>query len=648
MTTTHSTTVQLGVTSPAAGPVAPSSGVLRPLGVDEVTITGGLWAERQQINHDATLPHIEYWLEREGWLANFDLAADGGLAEGRRGREFADSEVYKYLEALAWEIGRTDDAALEQRFRAVVSRVARAQEPDGYLHTNFGHTGQPARFSDLEWGHELYCLGHLFQAAVARHRTRPDADDGLVEVARRAADLVCSEFADGARETVCGHAEIEPALVELGRALDEPRYIEQSRLFVERRGHHVLKDIEYGRDYFQDDVPIREAGSLRGHAVRANYLAAGAVDVAVETADRGLLDVLAHQWDRTAERRTYITGGQGSHHQDEAFGEDYVLPADRAYSETCAGVGSIMFSWRLLLARGDAAYADLIERTLFNVVATSPSEEGKAFFYTNTLHMREPGHESTPDVVSPRASSSLRAPWFDVACCPPNVARTFASLATLLATVDDEGLQVHQYAPSVIRTHLGDGRAVAVEIDTDYPVSGRIRVRILEAPESAWTLSLRVPEWAEGATLTVDSAEVDAAPHPVAPGTATVHQVFGVGDVVELDIPIAPHLVVPDRRIDAIRGTVAVERGPEVYCLESIDAPFADLADVRLAASEVRTIDGGVAIELTEVPPATGWPYGVDGEPDATTARTATVPLVPYRTWGNRGPTAMRIWIPRD
>src|SRR5690606_32587933 len=237
---------------------------------------------------------------------------------------------------------------------------------------------------------------------------------------------------------------------------------------------------------------------LRGHAVRANYLSAAAVDVAVETEDAELLDALRGQWQRTVERRTYVTGGQGSHHQDEAFGEDWELPPDRAYSETCAGVGSIMFSWRLLLTDGDERYADLIERTLFNVLATSTAPNGRAFFYTNTLHKRTPTQEVDPEATSPRASSSLRAPWFEVSCCPPNVARTLAGLAAYVATVDDEGLQLHQYAPAEIRTTVA-GAPVALDVETGYPRDGVVRVHVRSDAAAPWTLSLRVPAWADGA-----------------------------------------------------------------------------------------------------------------------------------------------------
>ncbi|MBS1906461.1 MAG: glycoside hydrolase family 127 protein [Actinobacteria bacterium] len=619
------------ITTAIIAPVAPSRGRLRPLGIDEVRITDGFWAERQRINGDATLAHIEGRLESEGWLGNFDRAAAGTLPEGRRGREFSDSEVYKYLEALAWEIGRTDDDALETRFRTIVARVAAAQDPDGYLNTRFGRPGQGARWSDLQWGHELYCLGHLFQAAVARERTRPGADDGLRDIAVRAADLVCREFGPQGRDAICGHAEVEVGLAELARLTGERRYADQAALFVERHGHGALGEIEFGRGYFQDDVPVRDAEALHGHAVRANYLTAAAVDVAVETGDAELLAALGHQWDRTVERRTYITGGQGSHHQDEAFGEDWELPSDRAYSETCAGIGSVMLSWRLLLATGDARHADLIERTLFNVVATSPAPDGRAFYYANTLHQRVPGRPADPDATSPRASSSLRAPWFEVSCCPPNVARTFASLGAYLATADDDGVQLHQYATGSVRTALPDGTRAAFDVATGYPVDGRIRVTVVEDGE--WTLTLRVPSWANGATMRMlpgGAAGAASAPEPAAPGTVPIRRDFRAGDVVELTLPIHPRATAADPRVDAVRGCVAIERGPEVLALESVDLG-AHVDEAVLAPGAVPVEQDGVV----RIPVA----LRSGGEP-------AAVRLIPYHAWAQRGPSTMRVWIP--
>lgn len=621
-------------------PVAPTRGELRPLGLDEVRITGGFWGDRQQTNTAATLPHIEAKLESEGWLPNFDRAAEGTLPAGRRGREFADSEVYKFLEALAWEIGRSDDPAHEARLRRTVARVAAAQESDGYLNTAFGRPGQPPRWSDLEWGHELYCLGHLFQAAVARERTRPGADDGLLTVARRAADLVCTVFDDGGIESVCGHAEVEVGLAELARVTGSERYARMARLFVERRGTQTLRDIEWGRAYFQDDIPVREADVLRGHAVRANYLAAGAVDVAVEDADDALLAALRRQWHRTVATRTYVTGGQGSHHQDEAFGDDFELPPDRAYSETCAGIGSIMFAWRLLLADGGEQYADLIERTLYNVVATSPSRDGRAFYYANTLHQRVARQPADPEATSPRASASLRAPWFDVSCCPTNVARTMASLAAYVATADADGIQVHQYAPAEIDTTLADGRRIALRLETTYPVEGRVRVEVV-ATEGAWTLGLRVPAWADGARLCVPGEEAQAA----APGLVSVQRAFQVGDVIELDLPMQPRVVRADPRIDAVRGCIAVERGPEVLALESTDIEGVDDVGLVTVTGVPVDRDGRVWVDVCTHDAADApWPYG--GSTPRTSGPAAPAALIPYHEWAERGPSTMRVWLP--
>ncbi|MFY1674544.1 glycoside hydrolase family 127 protein [Plantactinospora sp. WMMB334] len=638
-------------TAPAAAPVLPVRGRLRPLGLGDVRITGGFWAGRQSVNADASLAHIEHWLEREGWIRNFDLAAGAGdLAAERRGREFSDSEVYKYLEALAWEIGRSDDEQLESRFRAVVARVAAAQEVDGYLNTRFGRPGQAPRWSDLEWGHEIYCVGHLLHAAVARARTRPGADDGLLELARRAADNICDTFGPDGIEGICGHPGIETALVELARVTENHRYLAQAALFVDRRGHGLLSDVEYGREYYQDDTPVRQATVLRGHAVRANYLAAGAVDVAVELKDAGLLDAVRAQWTNAVARRTYVTGGQGARHQDEAFGGDWVLPPDRAYSETCAGVGSVMLAWRLLLADGDPRCADLIERTLFNVVSTSPATDGRGFFYTNTLHRRELGTQPDADRPSPRAAASLRAPWFEVSCCPTNIARTLASLTAYLATADDDGLQLHQYAPGTVRHRRADGRQLCVTIATDYPRDGEIRVRIDgdDDDDQPWALSLRVPGWAaEGATLTVDGET-----RQVTPGVVTERRAWRPGDEVVLCLPMAPRFTYPDPRIDGVRGCVAVERGPVVFALESVDVPGVETVDeLRVDTSEPpRLTDGRVTVRCHRVHPQDHtWPYRTDPAEctPAPDAEFDAVPLVAYHAWANRGPSTMRVWIPR-
>ncbi len=633
-------------TAPAGSgrPIAPSHGALRPLGLDEVRITGGFWAGWQRVNATALIEHCAEWVERIGWAGNFDAAVEGRMPEAHTGKAFADSDVYKLMEAMAWEIGRTGDAAMDARFRALTARIARVQEPDGYLNTNFGRPGQRPRYSDLEWGHELYSYGHLLQAAIARVRTT--GEDEFVGIARRVADHVCEAFGPDGIQRVDGHPEIELALAEWSRCTGDPRYLDQARLFVERRGHGVLADIEFGRAYFQDDVPVRDARVLRGHAVRALYLTAGAIDVAVEDEDAELLEALRGQVATTIARRTYLTGGMGAHHEGESFGLDHELPPDRAYSETCAGVAAVMVGHRLLLATGEESYADLVERTLYNVVATSPATDGRSFFYTNTLHQREPGAEPPLDVASPRASSSLRAPWFEVSCCPTNVARTFASLGAYLATATDDGVQVHQWASSEIATALADGSRVRLRVQTDYPRSGAIRVTIDESRAEPWSLSLRIPAWATGATVAIAGAPPVAA----TPGAHVVRRAFAPGDVIEVSLPVAPRWTWPDPRVDAVRGAVAVERGPLVMALESVDLgssvndvvvrPDAGLVDHATEA------DGEV--EATIVPlhgGADAWPYA-DAPVERAGEPARRVRLIPYYRWAERGPSTMRVWLP--
>ncbi|WP_022884536.1 glycoside hydrolase family 127 protein [Glaciibacter superstes] len=632
----------------AVQPVSPSHTRLSPLGLRESVLdSDGYWGRRNRVNAEATLWHCEHWMERAGWLGNFDAAVAGTLPESRRGREFADSEIYKLLEAMSWEYGATGDAAIDASIRSITARVAAAQEADGYLNTNFGRAGQAPRYTDIEWGHELYNYGHLMQAAVARYRT--SGPDALFDVAKRVADHVCDTFGDDGIQTVCGHPEIELGLMEFYRLTQDEKYLHQAQLFVERRGHGLLADIEWGRSYYQDDMPVREATVFRGHAVRALYLAAAAVDLAVETGDTELLATLETQWSNTIAARTYLTGGMGSHHQDEAFGEDFVLPSDRAYCETCAGVASVMLSWRLLLATGKSRYADLIERTLFNVVATSPAPDGRSFFYSNTLHQRAEGVAVASDVQVPRASSSLRAPWFDVSCCPTNVSRTLASLGCYLATVDTSGLQLHQYAQCSIRAALPDGRPVGLDVSTRYPVEEEIRITITEAPTDEWTLSLRVPAWATDASL-----EQAGQVAQIAPGSVSVTRVFSQGETLILRLPLTPRFTRADARIDAISGSVALERGPLVLCLESIDLPGATHVDQVVVDESVapRIVDGRtVIVARIDSPDRQVWPYGTEVSEVATADDALTddaltdVALIPYYSWANRGPSTMRVWL---
>lgn len=627
-------------------PVDPARGTRRGLGVDQVSLAAGFWKTRQDANSTGTLQHCIDWMERLGWLANFDRVAAGTMDENRPGWQFSDSEVYKLLEALAWEYGRTHDAEVDATFESLVDRVAAAEDDDGYLNTCFGHPGRPARYSDLSMGHELYCAGHLLQAAVARLRTK--GDDRFVALGRRVADHVLREFGPEGRDGVCGHPEIEVALAEFARATGETRYRDQARLFVERRGHGTLTPIPLlSPEYFQDEIPVRDTESWHGHAVRALYLAAGAVDIAVDADDSELLSALQGQWHRTVARRTYLTGGMGSRHQDEGFGEDWELPPDRAYCETCAGVASLMVSWRLYLATGGAEYVDLMERTLFNVIATSPSPDGTAFFYANPLQQRSESSDVLPDAVNSRAEGGVRAPWFDVSCCPTNLARTLASWQSYSAAVDQGDVAVVlQYASGEYTFELSSG-LLRLQLRTEYPDASEIHLTVQGAPEGGSPLRLRIPSWAIDAQVSINGGPAA----PVAPGWCDVEHPVAQGDEIRLVLPVEPRLTWPDPRIDAMRGTVAVERGPLVLCVESQDVPVGIMLDeIALDTSAPLRAEGdgargrGMVLHIPAQAQGTP-PFGREpsGEP---VSQEFDLILVPYHQWAERGPSMMRIFVP--
>lgn len=609
-----------------------------------VALEGGFWARLQDLNHTDIIDHCATWAERMGWIANFDAAA-AGSAFDRAGIEFVDSDVYKLLEAMAHEVARTGDEQLEQRYADIADRVVAAQEADGYLHTAFGRPGQRPRYSDLEWGHELYCFGHLFQAAAARLRS--GREDRLTAAALRLADHLHATFGPGGRAAVCGHPEVELGLVDLYRATGRDQDLELARLFVDRRGRGLLGPIEFGPAYFQDDVPVREAEVLRGHAVRALYLAAAAVDVAVETGDEALLHAVEAQWKRTMARRTYLTGGMGSRHQDESFGEDYELPPDRAYAETCAAIASVMLARRLLLATGDPRYADTIERTLLNAVLCSPREDGRAFFYANTLHQRTAGALADESVASSRAHGLLRSPWFDVSCCPTNVARTVANVGELFATGDESGLQLHLYGDFSAGTTLANGDRLEVRVRSGYPNAERVEVELLPPLPAASRIDLRVPPWTDG-RATVD---LGTGAEPVPGRQIRVAGPLPAGTHVVARFPMRPRFVAADDRIDAVRGQVAVEKGPFVLAVEDVDLPSgAHVADLEIDTSTppLATPDGADVRVLIRRRPDSPWPYrDLTGAELRDESHEAVVGYRPYYRWGNRGPTTMRVWTPR-
>lgn len=657
MTDYSTTAARLLPTGPgSASPVAPTAAAisaLHPLPLSAVSLAAdgylGAW---QALNATATLPHCIANLDSSGALGNLRHAA-GRAEQPFTGMRFADSDVYKTLEAANWQLGRDpDEAALRTFVDEAAALLEAAQESDGYLNSWVQLVQQGRRWQDLKWGHELYCAGHLIQAGVAAERS--GASPALVAVAYRFADLIADTFGPAGREGICGHPEIETALVELFRVSDERRYLELASRMIELRGHGLLDRLggestvrlDFGSRYFLDHAPVREATAATGHAVRQLYLESGVVDVAVESGDTTLLAASERLWDDLFDTKTYVSGAHGSRHRDESIGDAYELPSDRAYAETCAAIASFQWNWRLLLATGRHRYADEMERTLYNAIAVSTALDGKHFFYSNPLQLR-PDHDGVDTEASRRLS------WFRCACCPPNLARLIASLSGYVATTNTQGVQLHLYSTGAVRAELPGG-GTTLNVRTGYPWSGRIDIEVATVDvDAAWTLALRVPGWCSAVEVSIDG---EPAEPEIGSGYLQLRRVWRPGTSVVLELGMPPRVIEAHPRVDAVRGCVALARGPLIYCLEQADLDSGiALDDVCLDGSSAIAVERddivGVPVALSASGTVSAQHGNVLYPEHGESRRKAGHPrlsllAVPYFRWANRSPGAMRVWIP--
>jgi uncharacterized protein len=637
------------------GPVGVRSGrhqALRPLDRGGLRLDGGFWGDRQLLNREVTIPHGMRMLEEHGNLDNLRMAA-GKLKGEYHGPLFMDSDVYKLLEAIGWE--RQHGAAAEQeRFlEEAGALLSAAQLPDGYINSYYQVVEPSKRFANPAMGHELYCAGHLFQAAVAEARSlsaaarsavagagnAPSGQRHIGPVADRFAGCLLKELP--ARPAfVPGHPEIETAMAEMYRLTGSEPLLQMAAQLLGRRGHSSLSFGSFGPEYFQDDIEVAKAEAVRGHAVRALYLLSGAADVYMETGGPELLGSCLSQWADMVSAKTYLTAGVGSRHKDEAFGDRFELPPDRAYCETCAAIASIMWNWRMCLITGEARFAELVERTLYNGFLSGWGLEGRSFFYVNPLQSR---------------GGKTRQPWNYCACCPPNLMRLVASLEHYVASHSSSGLQLHQFVPAAIAQHLTSGWLRAT-VETQYPQEGWLLFRLHEAPAGDEDIAIRAPSWASDMAVDINGKAQPVEPGP--DGYLHLQRRWEVGDEVSVSFPLRPRVVFPDLRVDAIRGCAAIERGPFVYCFESLRAESEPLDEVDIDVSKGDLLEhntrvaGEAVVELScsarrrTTGDDNSWPYHQWEREGGAGSEEVRLKAIPYYAWSNRGPSYMRVWAP--
>jgi DUF1680 family protein len=621
---------------------------VQPVPFTAVRVTGGFWQARQEINRTVTVPFALRQCEETGRLRNFDLAAETmrRRAAGEAGFQnlpvtvypFDDSDVYKVIEGAAYALSMQPDAGLERKLDEWIARIAAAQEPDGYLYTfRTMHPDSPAHewIDPQRWlldpvlSHEIYNLGHLYEAGVAHWQATGKRT--LLDVCLRSAELLWRDFGDRRLRIAPGHQVIEMGLAKLYRVAGDARWLELAQIFLEARGPG-------GKVYSQQHQRVVDQTEAVGHAVRANYMYAGMADVAALTGDARYVSAITRIWDNAAGRKLYLTGGVGAVGHGEAYGADYELPND-GYNETCAAIAFMMWNHRMFLFTGESRYMDVLERTCFNGFISGASLTGDRFFYPNPLVY--------DGVAKNNHGFAGRAPWFGCACCPPNLMRTTAAITGYFYAVRDDSLYVNFYAESEGKMTVA-GTRVKVKQETDYPWQGRVRLTVTPDSPATFTLRLRIPGWAQGRPVPSDLYRYDD-PSPAAwmlrldgeefkvkleQGYAVITREWRPGDVVELELPMPARTVHGSPLIAAIAGCVALERGPVMYCVEGTDSTTAPgeltLPPGAKVSPVVRAglLGGITTLEVT------------DDKADAFTA-------IPYYAWNNRGLTPMAVWFER-
>ena len=615
---------------------------LRDIPVHAVTITGKFWAKRREINVTRSIPTMHDLLEANGRMNNF-LRLVGKSTDPQKGPVFSDSDPYKWLEAVGFVLQSGDRPELRASAEKMIDQIVAVQEPSGYLNTYYQDDRKSLRMlpQTQTTGHELYCIGHMLQGSIAYYRATGDRkwlDAGI----RFVDDFLIPNYGpEPKKPIVSGHPEIEMGLIELYRITGDKRQLDLAGYIL--GGDKRVELPERRTIYMFSGTPFTARTKMQGHAVRAMYACCGATDYYMETGDPTYLQTLNKLWADMTSTKMYVTGGVGSRSDGEAFGDAYELPNFRAYGESCAAIGNMMWNWRMLAVTGEAKFTDVMERALYNGINSGMSLDGTLYCYRNPL------------AFDPSTGDKIRNEWYDVTCCPPNLERTFGSLPGYFYSTSTDGIYVHFYDNSELDWHLENGTGLKVTQKTNYPWDGNVEITVTPAQASDFTFYVRIPGWADQAQVIVSGKALSG----VTPGTyLPIRRRWSPGDVIQLKVDVVPQVIEANPRVADDTGRVAIQRGPLIYCLEEIDQPSGiSLSDVavnpgRRPAEQFQTEFRNDLLGGMVVLHHTGAVFERAATENALYSqynreeKSKKVPLtfIPYYAWANRQATAMQVW----
>lgn len=620
---------------------------INPVPFTSVKVTDNFWGQRLQASREVTIPLAFSKCEEMGRYENFVKAAHPNDTYKVEGFSFDDTDVYKTIEGASYSLQTYPDKKLQKYIDSVLVIVAGAQEPDGYLYTaRTMNPKHPHNWAGKErWvavenlSHEFYNLGHMIEGAVAHYQATGKRN--FLNIAIKYADCVCREIGNGPQQKkyVPGHQIAEMALVKLYMVTGDKKYLDQAKFFLDTRGYTSRKDA-----YSQAHKPVVEQDEAVGHAVRAVYMYSGMADVAAITGDSSYIKAIDKIWDNIVSKKIYITGGIGARHTGEAFGNNYELPNQSAYCETCAAIGNVYMNYRLFLLHGDAKYFDVLERTLYNGLISGVSLDGGSFFYPNPLSSN---------------GKYSRKPWFGCACCPSNVSRFIPSLPGYVYAVKNDQVYVNLYLSNKAELKV-DKKKILLEQETGYPWNGDIRLKITQGNQD-FTMKLRIPGWVRGNVLPSDlysyadnqkpayqvSVNGQTVESDVNDGYLSIARKWKKGDVVEVHFDMIPRIVKANPKVEADHGRVAVERGPIVYCAEWPDNRFNVHSILLNQHPQFKVTDKpellyGIRQITTD---AQALSYDKAGK---LVTKDVELTLIPYYAWAHRGEGDMEVWLPID